>query len=243
MCSEHDAFQPLALARAQADALTTLDRSRRGCSRKKSTRTSTARWAISTSPVPSSQAGSLVPARSTDQRDLPVPVHPSRRPAARRSRRVLRAGLRHRVDQHDPGQRGRQQRSALHHFKNKEGLYLAVVEWMIDQKIDWLAVGPGHESGMSRWCVPTRMSRLLAPSSMFVDKWTPDRRRSCGLPLKCGCRKASYRQRRSLDRLGVDPHQNGAHCATVAGAISRQVTDPGRTRAKLQTRPGGILQR
>ena len=32
-----------------------------------------------------------------------------------------------------------------HHFANKEGLYLALVEWMIDQKIDWLAEHPPEE--------------------------------------------------------------------------------------------------
>lgn len=29
-----------------------------------------------------------------------------------------------------------------HHFSGKEGLYLALVEWMIDQKIAWLAAHP-----------------------------------------------------------------------------------------------------
>jgi len=29
-----------------------------------------------------------------------------------------------------------------HHFRNKEGLYLAVVEWMIDHRIEWLAEHP-----------------------------------------------------------------------------------------------------
>ncbi len=29
-----------------------------------------------------------------------------------------------------------------HHFSSKEGLYLALVEWMIDRKIDWLATHP-----------------------------------------------------------------------------------------------------
>ena len=29
-----------------------------------------------------------------------------------------------------------------HHFKSKEGLYLALVEWMIDRKKDWIAEHP-----------------------------------------------------------------------------------------------------
>lgn len=34
-----------------------------------------------------------------------------------------------------------------HHFKSKEGLYLALVEWMIDRKIEWFAEQPVEPAG------------------------------------------------------------------------------------------------
>ena len=56
-----------------------------------------------------------------------------------------------------------------HHFRSKEGLYLALVEWMIDRKIEWLAAHPTDLEDDFLGTIGTQMAASLEFATAHPD--------------------------------------------------------------------------
>ncbi|HUG84546.1 MAG TPA: TetR/AcrR family transcriptional regulator [Euzebya sp.] len=56
-----------------------------------------------------------------------------------------------------------------HHFAGKEGLYLALVEWMIDRKVEWFATHPPQRSDDCVAAIGTQISASLEFAAAHPD--------------------------------------------------------------------------